>query len=60
MCRKIISNIWSIREFYLPFIIGIGLALSTLVFLGVFIKLSIYFIESFTLQFLLLHPSKNR
>ena len=60
MCRKIISNIWSIREFYLPFIIGIGLAISTLVFLGVFIKLLIYFIESFTLQFLLLHPLKNR
>jgi hypothetical protein len=60
MYRKIISNIWSIREFYLPFIIGIGLAISTLVFLGVFIKLLIYFIESFTLQFLLLHPLKNR
>ena len=60
MYKKIINNVWAIREFYLPFIIGIGLAISTLIFLGVFIKLSIYFIESFTLQFLLLHPSKNR
>ena len=60
MYRKITSNICAIREFYLPFIIGIGLAISTLVFLGVFIKLLIYFIESFTLQFLLLHPLKNR
>ncbi len=59
MFNRLIDKLWSIREIYMPFVVGISLSFFTLVFLGVSIKFSIYIIEDFSIQLLLLHPAKK-
>ena len=59
MINKLINKLWSIREIYMPFVMGISLSFLTLFFLGVSIKFSIYIIEDFSIQLLLLHPAKK-
>ena len=59
MFNKLITKLWSIREIYMPFVVGISLSFLTLIFLGVSIKFSIYIIEDLSIQLILLHPAKK-
>ena len=57
--KKPLKIIWSVKDFYLPFMVGTILAFSTLISVALLVKLSIHLVERLELQFLLLHPMKN-